>query len=173
MALLIYVFLLMSLVAAAFSRQVQWWVLRCESSQCLGVYERWRAWACLRSEYGGERCKVNNGSFDTMLCHEEWVSQEKERSYQEAGGVPGSIGKWKPWVLDEAAGFIVIYLPSKWRNCEFLIYLVLFYFFVLFCKAYLFPPLKECTRHTDDVLGNAWSLDVRICLQGGFLVGMP
>ena len=54
-----------------------------------GVYKPWRVWACLRFEKGGERCKVNNGSFDTRLCHEEWVGQEKERSYQEAGGVQG------------------------------------------------------------------------------------
>ena len=36
-------------------------------------------------------------------------------------------------------------------------------------KGIPFLPLKECTRHTDNVLGNAWSMDVRICLQGGFL----
>ena len=85
----------MSLVAAAFSRQVQWWVLRCESSQCLGVYEWWRAWACLRSEYGGERCKVNNGSIDMGLCHEEWVGQEKEWNCREGCSSLGPRLNWQ------------------------------------------------------------------------------
>ena len=164
MALLIYVFLLMSLVAAAFSRQVQWWVLRCESSQCLGVYERWRAWACLRSEYGGERCKVNSGSFDTALCHEEWVGQEKEWNCREGCSSLGPRLNWQVKALSSWWGCCFFSDSSPIRVNR----LWIFYF----CKAYLFPPLKECTRHTDDVLGNAWSsTSAFVCRE--FLVGMP
>ena len=112
----------MSLVAAAFSRQVQWWVLRCESSQCLGVYDVkwWRAWACLRSEYGGERCKVNSGSFDTALCHEEWVGQEKEWNCREGCSSLGPRLNWQVKALSSWWGCWVfsdstpIHVKSLW-----------------------------------------------------------
>jgi len=52
-------------------------------------------------------------------------------------------------------------------------YLLCFYIDLLVCFVrHTFSLLKGCTRHSEDVPGNAWSLDVRICLQG-VLVGMP
>ena len=163
-----YVFL-MSFVAAAFFLSgavvgAEVWE-QSVSRECTSRGKSERVWGSSMEERGVKwiMAPLTRG----CVMRSELVKRKKEVIQR-----PG-VSKAKPWVLDEAAGFIVIYLPSKWGDCEFLIYLVLFYFFVLFCKAYLFPPLKECTRHTDDVQGNAWSLDVRICLQGGFLVGMP
>ena len=166
-----YVFL-MSFVAAAFSRQVQWWVLRCEQSmsrECTSRGESEHVWGSRKEERGVKwiMAPLTRG----FVMRSELVKRKK--------AVIERPGVSKAKLASESPEFLMRLLGLEWfishpseEIVNFWFTLFLYYFFVLFCKAYLFPPLKECTRHTDDVLGNAWSLDVRICLLGGFLVGM-
>ena len=68
----------------------------------------------------GERCKVNSGSFDTALCHEEWVGQEKEWNCREGCSSLGPRLNWQVkalsswwgcWVFSDSSP---IHVKSLW-----------------------------------------------------------